>query len=193
MESARSQQTFLAQQEREKKERMTVMYKEEIEKRKKEKVERKAKLDESRQFGVLSQTEDQNRQDIQSPKIPLTCQQQLSQQQKQKEVTPKEELQEGEQTEKDQSKLPWSITIAGSSKSLPWYDPTSCTYASLSSAHEANVYTYPPEPLYEQSMSKIKVFEDLWRKGYYMGSGLKFGGDFLVYPGNLKHSLRPLR
>lgn len=25
------------------------------------------------------------------------------------------------------------------------------------------------------------VFRDLWEKGYYMTSGLKYGGDFLVY------------
>jgi len=28
------------------------------------------------------------------------------------------------------------------------------------------------------------VFEDLWRKGYFMGGGLRFGGDFLIYPGD---------
>lgn len=27
------------------------------------------------------------------------------------------------------------------------------------------------------------VFEDLWRKGYWVGSGSKFGGDFLAYTG----------
>jgi len=31
---------------------------------------------------------------------------------------------------------------------------------------------------------RYTVFKDLWRKGYYMTSGAKFGGDFLVYPGD---------
>ncbi len=31
---------------------------------------------------------------------------------------------------------------------------------------------------------KSFVFEDLWKKGYYITSGQKFGGDFLVYPGD---------
>lgn len=31
---------------------------------------------------------------------------------------------------------------------------------------------------------KCKVFKDLWDKGYYITAGEKFGGDFLVYPGD---------
>lgn len=27
------------------------------------------------------------------------------------------------------------------------------------------------------------IFKDLWEKGYYLTSGMKFGADFLVYPG----------
>ncbi|XP_073512413.1 tRNA-splicing endonuclease subunit Sen34 [Phyllobates terribilis] len=32
--------------------------------------------------------------------------------------------------------------------------------------------------------ARYKVFRDLWQKGYYLTSGGKFGGDFLVYPGD---------
>uniref|UniRef100_A0A1B6CWN3 tRNA-splicing endonuclease subunit Sen34 n=1 Tax=Clastoptera arizonana TaxID=38151 RepID=A0A1B6CWN3_9HEMI len=31
---------------------------------------------------------------------------------------------------------------------------------------------------------KYSIFKDLWEKGYYVSSGSKFGGDFLVYPGD---------
>ncbi|XP_069803480.1 tRNA-splicing endonuclease subunit Sen34 [Dendropsophus ebraccatus] len=31
---------------------------------------------------------------------------------------------------------------------------------------------------------RYKIFRDLWQKGYYLTSGGKFGGDFLVYPGD---------
>lgn len=37
--------------------------------------------------------------------------------------------------------------------------------------------------------ARIEVFKDLWKKGYFMGSGLKFGADFLVYPGEFFHSV----
>lgn len=29
-----------------------------------------------------------------------------------------------------------------------------------------------------------KIYQDLWSKGYYITSAEKFGGDFLVYPGD---------
>ncbi|KAM4015214.1 tRNA-splicing endonuclease subunit Sen34 isoform 2-T2 [Anomaloglossus baeobatrachus] len=32
--------------------------------------------------------------------------------------------------------------------------------------------------------ARYKVFRDLWQKGYYLTNGGKFGGDFLVYPGD---------
>ncbi|XP_053307857.1 tRNA-splicing endonuclease subunit Sen34 isoform X2 [Spea bombifrons] len=32
--------------------------------------------------------------------------------------------------------------------------------------------------------TRYKVFKDLWEKGYFLTSGNKFGGDFLVYPGD---------
>ncbi|KAM4703735.1 tRNA-splicing endonuclease subunit Sen34 [Rhinophrynus dorsalis] len=31
---------------------------------------------------------------------------------------------------------------------------------------------------------RYKVFRDLWQRGYFLTSGSKFGGDFLVYPGD---------
>ncbi|XP_044134003.1 tRNA-splicing endonuclease subunit Sen34 [Bufo gargarizans] len=32
--------------------------------------------------------------------------------------------------------------------------------------------------------ARYKVFRDLWQKGYHLTNGGKFGGDFLVYPGD---------
>lgn len=32
---------------------------------------------------------------------------------------------------------------------------------------------------------KYKVYKDLWERQYYITSGEKFGGDFLVYPGKI--------
>lgn len=38
-----------------------------------------------------------------------------------------------------------------------------------------------PNPL---GTIKYEVFKDLWSRGYHITSGSKFGGDFLVYPGD---------
>ncbi|GAA5990401.1 hypothetical protein JCM5350_003685 [Sporobolomyces pararoseus] len=83
----------------------------------------------------------------------------------------------------DLSSIPYTILIDTTSSSYPWYDPTSptTTYSTLESAKEAGVWNYPSNRLQQ---SKCKVFEDLWKKGFYMGIGLRFGGDFLVYPGD---------
>lgn len=44
------------------------------------------------------------------------------------------------------------------------------------------------KPLDENQKAKNMIFKDLWAKNYYMTSAEKFGGDFLVYPGDpLRH------
>lgn len=43
----------------------------------------------------------------------------------------------------------------------------------------------PPVPLpSEQDRLRCRVFRDLWQRGWYLTSAAKFGGDFLVYPGD---------
>lgn len=39
-------------------------------------------------------------------------------------------------------------------------------------------------PSSESEKLKYAVFKDLWKKGYFITAGQKFGGDFLVYPGD---------
>jgi hypothetical protein len=36
---------------------------------------------------------------------------------------------------------------------------------------------------FPQNRHRYLIFKDLWEKGFFLGSGSKFGGDFLVYPG----------
>ena len=74
----------------------------------------------------------------------------------------------------------YTVTVPASSVELPWYDPSKASYATLEEAKAAGVWSYP-STLYERA--KCAVFRDLWEKGHYMGGGIKFGGDFLVYPG----------
>ncbi|KAI5479296.1 tRNA-intron endonuclease [Pseudohyphozyma bogoriensis] len=82
---------------------------------------------------------------------------------------------------RDLATVPYTIVIQPSSIDAPWYDPSKASYATLEAAKEAGVWNYPETEL---QASRCKVFEDLWRNGYYMGIGLRFGGDFLVYPGD---------
>lgn len=42
-------------------------------------------------------------------------------------------------------------------------------------------WKYPSN--YKQQL-RYKTYKNLWEKGYYVSSGEKFGGDFLVYPGD---------
>ena len=43
------------------------------------------------------------------------------------------------------------------------------------------VWTYPKT---DREKLRYRVFLDLWEKGYYLTSGVNFGGDFLAYPGD---------
>jgi tRNA-splicing endonuclease subunit Sen34 len=76
----------------------------------------------------------------------------------------------------------YNITIPAPSSELPWYFPSSSvTYTTIASAKRAGVWTYP-ETLQERA--KCGVFRGLWEQGFFMGGGIKFGGDYLVYPGS---------
>ncbi|KAI8509231.1 tRNA-splicing endonuclease subunit Sen34 [Branchiostoma belcheri] len=46
---------------------------------------------------------------------------------------------------------------------------------------EAVPWNYPTT---DREALRCHVFQDLWEKGYFLTSGGKFGGDFLVYPGD---------
>lgn len=74
----------------------------------------------------------------------------------------------------------YTILVQPTSLNLPWYDPTSATFSTLASAREAGIWNYPSTDL---QTTRCRVFEDLWSKGHFMGGGLRFGGDFLIYPG----------
>ena len=43
-------------------------------------------------------------------------------------------------------------------------------------------------PVTDRQLLKFQVFQDLWKLGYYLTSGLKFGGDFLVYKKHPDHT-----
>ncbi|KAF9069699.1 tRNA-intron endonuclease catalytic domain-like protein [Rhodocollybia butyracea] len=75
----------------------------------------------------------------------------------------------------------YNISIAAPSSSVPWYDPSNSTYSSISSAKAAGIWDFPSDL---QDRARYGVFKDLWEQGYFMGGGIRFGGDYLVYPGD---------
>ncbi|TFK27382.1 hypothetical protein FA15DRAFT_570607, partial [Coprinopsis marcescibilis] len=84
-------------------------------------------------------------------------------------------------TKIQESSVPYSITIPASSTELPWYAPQRVVYASLEQAKNAGIWDYPSN-LTERA--RCGVFHGLWDQGFYMGGGIKFGGEYLVYPGD---------
>jgi len=80
----------------------------------------------------------------------------------------------------DNSQSSYTIIVPASS-SFDWYKPDACTYPTIASAKAAGIWTYPGTL---QERAKCGVFRGLWEQGYFMGGGIKFGGDYLVYPGD---------
>lgn len=71
------------------------------------------------------------------------------------------------------------ITIPAASE-YSWYSPDRAVFATIEAAQKEGIWTYPSN-LNERA--RCGVFRGLWEQGYFMGSGIKFGGDYLVYPG----------
>jgi len=102
----------------------------------------------------------------------------------------------------------YTISVPTTSDTFAWYDSKyddstndndndgdenperhTYTYETLDAARAAHVWSYPSNA---EERARCEVFRDLWEKGYYMGGGSKFGGDWLVYPGacvRLTHSI----
>jgi tRNA-splicing endonuclease subunit Sen34 len=76
----------------------------------------------------------------------------------------------------------FSIVPSHLTTSHPWFhpSPTSSLFHSLPSAHQAGIWTYPSTPL---ERARCATFRKVWTQGMFMGQGVKFGGEFLVYPG----------
>lgn len=77
------------------------------------------------------------------------------------------------------SSMPYTVHVPGAS-TFEWYVSAAHSYTTLAAARDAGVWDYPETPL---QRARCAVFRDLWEQGYFMGSGIKFGGEYLVYPG----------
>jgi tRNA-splicing endonuclease subunit Sen34 len=74
----------------------------------------------------------------------------------------------------------YNILIPATSSDMSWYSADSHSYSTLDEAREAGIWDYPSN-LHERA--KCGIFRSLWEQGYFMGRGITFGGDYLVYPG----------
>ncbi|PPQ99934.1 hypothetical protein CVT24_009569 [Panaeolus cyanescens] len=101
-------------------------------------------------------------------------------------------------TQETKSDTPYTIVVPASSREFEWYAPEEPSalsnegpvvplaypkfvYTSIADAKAAGVWAYPSTPF---EKARCGVFHDLWSKGYFMGGGIKFGGEYLVYPGD---------
>ncbi|XP_069105531.1 tRNA-splicing endonuclease subunit Sen34-like [Argopecten irradians] len=108
-----------------------------------------------------------------------------------KKTKRKKELEEKKKAgeEVDESELDDEITVDVDSIPIP-HLPRSHALVQLftespwkkENEEDATVPWNFPSTILEKTRSH--VFQDLWEKGYYLTSGAKFGGDFLVYPGD---------
>ena len=78
------------------------------------------------------------------------------------------------------SATPYTVHIPGASPTFGWYAPSDHSFTTLAAARDAGIWDYPETPL---QRARCAVFRDLWEQGHFMGGGIKFGGEYLVYPG----------
>ncbi|KAF9264737.1 tRNA-intron endonuclease catalytic domain-like protein [Marasmius fiardii PR-910] len=88
---------------------------------------------------------------------------------------------ESELQSPSQSTTQTTVLIPAPSTSLQWYSPKIHTYDSIESAKAAGIWDFPSD---SHDFARCGVFQDLWEQGYFLGGGIKFGGDYLVYPGD---------
>ncbi|KAF0479757.1 tRNA-intron endonuclease catalytic domain-like protein [Gigaspora margarita] len=74
-----------------------------------------------------------------------------------------------------------TITIKTSSNSFEWYNDKNYCFDSLEVARLAGLWTWPSTP---KEKYKFNIYCDLWNRGYFITNGIKFGGDYLLYPGD---------
>ncbi|KAJ7582838.1 hypothetical protein C8J56DRAFT_233112 [Mycena floridula] len=75
----------------------------------------------------------------------------------------------------------YNVLIPTASSTLDWYSPNQATYATIEAAKAAGLWNFPSTLA---DRARCGVFRSLWEQGFFMGGGIKFGGDYLVYPGD---------
>ncbi|KAG8217886.1 hypothetical protein J3R82DRAFT_6052 [Butyriboletus roseoflavus] len=79
------------------------------------------------------------------------------------------------------STTPYTVHVPGASSTFEWYALSQHSFTTLAAACDAGIWDYPETPMQH---ARCGVFRNLWEKGYFLGGGIKFGGEYLVYPGD---------
>lgn len=74
----------------------------------------------------------------------------------------------------------YTITVPATSSSFDWYNPAARSYLTIANAKAAGIWNYPATL---RERAKCGVFKGLWEQGFFIGGGIRFGGDYLIYPG----------
>lgn len=75
----------------------------------------------------------------------------------------------------------YNVLIPTTSTSFDWYSTDTASYNSIESAKAAGIWDFPSTG---QDRARCGVYRDLWEQGYFIGHGIKFGAEYLVYPGD---------
>jgi tRNA-splicing endonuclease subunit Sen34 len=86
------------------------------------------------------------------------------------------------------SSIPYALSIPSTHSSDHYSTPCSITHTTLSSARSANLWSFPSNL---DERARAGVFRALWERGYFMGGGIKFGGELMIYPGASSPSSLP--
>lgn len=196
LQSIKEQQVMSQALGNEKRALMQEKYKEQIEKRRKEKEEEKRrKLDQAIAGGDvtvgLMGGEEEERTTVTTASTPTDEARKTSSD----TVDATKTLTERPVEVGSDPKVPFTITIPGASDPAlhTWYKPMhdhTPKYTTMADAHRVGLFTALDLTGNAMHRARVEVFKDLWLKGYFMGGGLKFGADFLVYPGEFDSEKR---
>ena len=91
-------------------------------------------------------------------------------------------------TENNDNNLTWEDTVL-SEKDLKYYNGSLRIQIPTDSVNERYFESFDMTyPMTEQEKCCCIIYEDIHSRGFYVTSGMKFGGDFLVYLGDpLRH------
>ncbi|CAG8556065.1 1423_t:CDS:2 [Ambispora leptoticha] len=72
------------------------------------------------------------------------------------------------------------VHLPTTSNSFAWYNED-YSFTTIKQAAAAKIWCWPST---KKDHHRFKVFSDLWKRGYFITNGIKFGGDFLLYSGD---------
>jgi len=135
-----------------------------------EALKKRKEREDRRRLATMKLAEESDAEDINTPSPDVLCSEEPD------TVTQSTQLSISQQSAASAN---YVITIPAASE-YQWYNADQATFRTIGDAQKAGIWTYPSN-LTERA--RCGVFQSLSAHGYFIGSGVKFGGDYLVYPG----------